>query len=300
MARKDIFLFFLMSAIWATNFAASKISIANVSMIDAYAARLVVAGVSLAAYAAIAGIRWKDIAMGSFWRNAVIYAFFANVIPGVIVYWSYGTLSTGTVAMLFSATPLVTVFWVAIQRRKHPSITVIIAALIAILGVGLLQDRLGFQWQHALAVLLVLGTNFAYIFGSFSLNAESSTTPRIAALLGAADIIAAFMLLPGVHPAQFTMSNILGIAYLGIVVNSFGNIICGSLFRRAGVEVTMWSDIFIALGAALLGVAIFHEQWSWWKFLGAICIVIGGSYRLFAQSFFRIFKKEPIPSEMLE
>ncbi|UNO50898.1 DMT family transporter [Alicyclobacillus acidoterrestris] len=218
---------------------------------------------------------WKNkrdafgiVLLGIIGLLGVQYSYFASI--------RYGNAATGTLLQYLG--PIFITIYVALRRRRMPSVKQLTAVLIALLGVLFLVTN--GNW-HSLSI-----APLAVVWGLISAITLAFYTLYPAALLrtyGASTVMGWGMLIGGIGmslmapPWTFSGHSGPGTWFLVGFVTLFGTLLAFYIYIASLKYISASEASLLACGeplsATILTVAILHVPMSWSSILGAICIL---------------------------
>lgn len=272
MKPKDVAALVLLAAIWGGSFLFIRVAVPALGPIVVAFLRVVVAGLALIAYIALAG---RSVALRADFRGFLILGLFNAAIPYSLIAAAELHITASLAAILNATTPLFTAVCASIWMGERLTPKMAAGLVLGMVGVGIVVGWSSFSIDLALilATLAVLAASLSYglasTYAKIALKGRPSLTLAIGQQIGGS-ILLLPVLVPGVvlHDVDVTPSakvagSILGLAVLCtsaayilyfFLISSVGPTKTLSVTFLVPVFGIVWSRIFLDESIALSAV----------------------------------------------
>ena len=240
------------------NFVAVRYSSHELAPLFGAGFRFAVAAFLLLGFTAIRRIPFPR---GRALRATIVYGLLSFAVTYALAYWAIQSLNAGISAVVFGATPLITVVLAGLHRLEPITSRALIGGTIAVLGIVILADPLAASPPPVLRLLAVLG-----------------------AAVGAAEASVIMKLVPPEHPVATN-----GVAMgLGALVLLALSVVTGEQWLLPTEGATWTALVYLILlgSVALFGLVLFTlKRWTatgsaYMTVLFPIVAMIGGAVLL--------------------
>ncbi len=276
----DYALLVLLALLWGSSYAFIKIAVETVPPLTTIAVRAVLAGLILAAVAAIQGHNLDSVR--GHWRALLIQALLNSILPFTLIAWSLLYIDSGLAGIL-NATPPIFVLLITYLWTRHEPVTVsrLLGVAAGITGVALMigVDALSGLGLSALAQLAVTGASLCYGFAAIygrRFNAVPPAATGAGTMMWAAAVLIPLSLAVD-RPWTLSPSaaSLAALFVLAAFSTALALILYFRLIRTLGsMELTSNSYLRVAV-SVFVGVAFLGESVGWSTAAGLILILAG-------------------------
>ena len=268
--------FCLCCAIWSSTFLVIRVGNDTLPPLWAASLRLALAGTLL--FALTFATR-SALPRGDALRAAALYGLLNFGLSFCLLYWGEVYVPSGITAVFYATVPLTTALAAWALRLESPSMRRLLAALVAIAGVGLLfSSELG----HAVPLAPLLGIVGAATSASMS-SVVLKLGPRqhplgvnaVGALVGLPVCLAASFLAHEAHPLPTASAGLFPLLYLTLAGSLGAFMLFAWLVNRWPVTRLSFIAVVVPVVATALGVIVRHEPVTPTGLAGS-AIVLGG------------------------
>jgi drug/metabolite transporter (DMT)-like permease len=272
-----LFAFAAVYVIWGSTYLAIRYAIETMPPLLMAAARFIVAGTILYAFAR----RSAAAPTAAEWRTGAILGALMFLIGNGAVVLAERTVASGLVALLIATEPLVVTALDSARTRRRPDGLRLMGLALGVVGVALLTGRMG--GGSIVGALVVVAGSMAWAFGSvYGLTAPRPRSSMVAAaipmLWGGLFLAIAGTLTgewSGFSPAAVSLGSLAAFAYLIV----FGSLVAFTSYswlinNASPALVSTYAFVNPAVAVAL-GWAIAGETVTPRTLLGATVIVAG-------------------------
>jgi drug/metabolite transporter (DMT)-like permease len=266
--------------VWGSTYLGIDLAVRTIPPFLMAAARFLVAGALLYAWASRRGDR-NDRPTARQWLSAFLIAAPMLAFGNASVGWAEQTLDTGTASLIIASVPL----WMALLDRvfyaQRLARAVVVGLLVGFGGVGLLVAPGGAEGAGGRAALVLVFASLAWAIGSlYSRHAPQPQRPLVGAAmqmlaggLMLTVIAAASGELGRVDPGSISLESWLGLAYLIGAGSLLGFTAYMWLLRAAPTSLVGTYAYVNPVVAVLLGTVLLGEPLSW-RTLGGGGIIV--------------------------
>lgn len=275
MNRRDIFLLFILAALWGASFLFIRIAAPVLNPAPLVEIRVVLAGIALVIYALISG---QEFSVKAFWRPFLILGALNAAIPFTLVAFATLTITASLAAILNATTPLFTVLLSAVWLKEPLTAKKIVGSIGGIGGVLLIVglNPVIDSTPVLLAVGAALLAPFSYaVAGVYAKKVSLNASPLTLAIgqQFAAGILLfpfAALTLPASLPSVSVVSAVLALALLSTAI---GYLIFYKLIERIGATNTLSVTLLVPIFGMVWGAIILGEPISLIQIVGLIIIL---------------------------
>jgi len=278
----DIFLLFLLGAIWGSSFFNIKIATYSYEPYTLALIRVILAAVTMLAVSFTYKI--KIYAFSSNWRIYALVGVCNITIPFSLIAIGTNKIDSYLAAMLMSTTPI-TGSILAHFFIKDEKITFLksLGIILGFTGILLLFfDKLIINESNYLFVLIIiLGSTFYSISGIIILkklkklgNLNVTTSTLIWSVI---TLLPLSFILEEPFKSTPTLESTLSLIYLGVVATGFAWWLRFKILAKNGIVFQTQVTYLIPIFGIVFGVLILDEQITW-KVLASLIIIISGIY----------------------
>ena len=275
MNRRDIFLLFILAALWGASFLFIRIAAPVLNPAPLVEIRVVLAGIALGIYALMSGQEFSGMA---FWRPFLILGALNAAIPFTWVAFATLTITASLAAILNATTPLFTVLLSAVWLKEPLTAKKIVGSIGGIGGVLLIVglNPVIDSTPVLLAVGAALLAPFSYAVAGVYAKKVSLNASPLALAIGqqfAAGILlfpVAALTLPASLPSVSVVSAVLALALLSTAI---GYLIFYQLIERIGATNTLSVTLLVPIFGMVWGAIILGEPVSLIQIVGLIIIL---------------------------
>lgn len=282
MDRRSIARLAVLACIWGASFLFIKVGLEGLNPAQIVFGRLAGGAVVLVAVSRARRLRlpsgWQV------WRDLVVLAVIANVVPFTLFAWAEQRITSGMAGVLNGTTPLFTlVLALALLPDERATATRVAGLVTGFAGVVLIvgpwrPGALGGGLAGQLACLLaaaLYGLTFAYTKRHLA-NRGHAPLALATGQLGAATGLQALVLpFAGRQTMHLDLGIVLAIAALGAMGTGAAYLLYYGLIEDVGATTASMVTYLIPVVAVALGVLVLDEPVTWNLFAGA-AVVIGG------------------------
>lgn len=275
MNRRDIFLLFILAALWGASFLFIRIAAPVLNPAPLVEIRVVLAGIALVIYALMSGQKFSGKA---FWRPFLILGALNAAIPFTLVAFATLTITASLAAILNATTPLFTVLLSAVWLKEPLTAKKIVGSIGGIGGVLLIVglNPVIDSTPALLAVGAALLAPFSYAVAGVYAKKVSLNASPLALAIGqqfAAGILLfpfAALTLPESLPSVSVVSAVLALALLSTAI---GYLIFYQLIERIGATNTLSVTLLVPIFGMVWGAILLGEPISLIQIVGLIIIL---------------------------
>ncbi|HEY4915213.1 MAG TPA: DMT family transporter [Candidatus Dormibacteraeota bacterium] len=275
MTRRSLLLFGAMSVIWGLPYLFIRIAVSDLSPVVLVFARTAIGALILLP---IVVVRGELRGLIKSWLPLLVFAAVEIGIPWVMLAGAEQRITSSLAGLLVSAVPLVgVVIATSLGNREHLGRASLGGLLLGVAGVAAIVglDLRASDWLALVQMAVVV---VAYAVGPVIVSRYLNGLPSMAVIavsLAAAAIVylpfAAMQWPRSVPP----MDTIVSMAVLGVVCTALAFVLFFALIAAIGpVRATVITYINPAV-AALLGVAVLHENFTAGMALGFVLVIAG-------------------------
>lgn len=277
MTHRAIVLFALMSVIWGIPYLFIRVAVEEISPATLVFARTTVGAVILLPIA-LARVDLRPVLQR--WRWVVAFAAVEIGVPWVLLGSAEQHVTSSLAGLLVAGVPLVgTVVAVATGGRDRVGSTGVLGLLVGLAGVAAIAG-VSVDGSDVLAVVEIAIVVVGYAVGPAILARRLDGLPAVGvmalSLTLCALVYAPFAALqrPTVMPSAGALA---GIAILGVVCTAVAFLMFSELIAEIGpVRATVITYVNPGV-AALLGVVVLHEPFTWGMAVGFGLVIVGSA-----------------------
>ncbi|HEY7727578.1 MAG TPA: EamA family transporter [Candidatus Eisenbacteria bacterium] len=262
-----------MCLIWGSTFLAIRIGNEAASPIWAATLRLALATILLSALTLATGARFPR---GAALRNALVFGFLNFGVNFSLLYWSELRVPSGLAAVLYATIPLSTGVFSWAFRLHDLDAAQIAAALVGLLGVGVIfSGELSAGTPPAALFAVLLAATSASLSGVFLKRTPQAPVPANAAgaALGAVVCFVASRLAGESQVLPRTFAAWWPILYLTLAGSLGAYILYSWLVTQWTLTAVATAALVIPVLAVLLGIAVRGESITAGALLGALLVL---------------------------
>lgn len=276
MKIRDVFLLFLLAALWGMSFLFIKIAVPVLGPFPLVACRVTIGGIVLFVYAVIIG-RSPDWRIN--WHRYLLIGFFNNAVPFTLIATAQLNLTSSLAALLNAVTPLFSAVIAAIWIKDKLTIPKLIGLFLGIVGVGFIVgwESSNVDQTRLLSIILMLGATLSYGFSAVyskvafkAVNPVSTSTGQL--------LSASIMILPiaFLNPPQAEIQSNVIWAVLGLAVlsTSAAYLIYFHLIESAGPTPAASVTLLIPFFSSLWGAIFLAESLTSNEIIGFAIILV--------------------------
>ena len=276
----DYALLVLLAVLWGSSYAFIKIAVETVPPLTTIAVRAILAGLILAAVAAMQGHRF-DAARGH-WPGLLIQALLNSILPFTLIAWSLVYIDSGLAGIL-NATPPIFVLLITYLWTRHEPVTM--ASLFGVAaGIGGVTLMIGFDalsglGRSAVAQLAVTAASLCYGFAAIYGRRFNAVPPAVTAagtMAWAAVILVPLSLVVD-RPWSLAPSaaSLAALVVLSAFCTALALIVYFRLIRTLGSMGLSTNSYLRVAVSVFVGVAFLGESVGWTTAAGVVLILAG-------------------------
>jgi drug/metabolite transporter (DMT)-like permease len=262
MKLRDVVLLFVLAGVWGASFLFVRVAVPVLGPLPLVAARVLIGGLILLAYAASIGHApdWR-----ANWRRYLLIGLLNNAIPFTLIATAQLHLTASFAALLNATTPLFSAVVAAIWIKDKLTAAKIIGLLLGILGVGVIVG-----WQptalgsdQLISIVLMLGATCSYgiaaVYGRVGFSGVNPVSTATGQLLASSAMMLPLALL---NPPTQSIQPMTVLAMLGLAVLStaLAYRIYFHLIASAGPTTAASVTLLIPFFSSLWGTIFLGEQ----------------------------------------
>ncbi len=290
MTRRALLLFITLSVIWGIPYLFIRIAVADLSPVMLVFART---GIATLVLLPIALSRGDLRGLSKSWLPLMAFAAVEIGIPWVLISHAEQSISSSLAGLLVAAVPLAgVVIATALGNREHLGPASIAGLLLGIAGVGAIVgfDLRASSWVALVEMAVVV---VCYAGGPAILSRYLSGLPSVgvtaASLTVCAIVYAPVAALQWPHSVP-PISVLISVAVLAVVCTSVGFLLFFALIAEIGpVRSTVITYVNPAV-AAVLGVLVLHENFTFGMAVGFVLVIIGSALATYR-------RRAPVPAQ---
>jgi drug/metabolite transporter (DMT)-like permease len=266
-----------LGALWGSGFLFVRIAVPDFGPFALVAARVLIAGVLMLAWAAALGDVppfWRR------WREYLVLSALNVAVPFTLAAWAVLTVPASLASIVMATVPLFTAPLAAFSLRQYPSPRETAGLLIGFVGVAILVGLGPLPITPAFlgAVAALLATAFCYAVGGIytarHFTGASPIESTIGQQFGAFALLLPFSLAipPRAWPTPPALAALLLLAVLGTV---FAYLLYFRLITAVGATVTATVSYLIPLFGTAWGVVLLREPFGPATVVGMLGILLG-------------------------
>jgi len=276
MKSKDVFMLFLLAALWGASFLFIRIGVAVLGPLVLVFLRVSIASLALLIYVAV---RHKRLDVARKWKQYLLLGLLNAALPFSLISTAELHLSASLAAILNATTPLFTALVTWVWLKDTLTVKKIFGLILGLLGVAVLVgwdphhsgDRLFISASYSL--LGALSYAFAGVYSSRVFRGERPMDMAIGQQLGAS---AMMLPLAGAAIPHAPLSTVVFLAVLGLAVfcTAFAYLLYFALMRSVGPVKTLSVTFLIPVFGSVWGALILHENISANVVLGLTIVLL--------------------------
>tara|TARA_Y100000590_G_scaffold435089_1_gene554123 strand:+ start:4236 stop:5138 length:903 start_codon:yes stop_codon:yes gene_type:complete len=282
--NNNIFLLFLLSAIWGSSFFAIKISVTSINPISVACLRLTIAAIVLSIFFFYKGYTFKYPIR--IYISIFYIALIGNFLPFFLISWSEVYIDSNVAGLLLSVAPIFAIifshFLTADDKFNFMKLIAVILGLIGIiflLGFNSLKNIFIGSDYMLLAKFAVILAAFGYVISS--IYAYNLKNINIITLTTIVTIFASLMSMPFMIIYEMynfsipSMNSILAVFYLGIFPTALAYLLRFHIISRYGPVFLSYVAYLIPIFAIFWGVVLLNEKINYNSIVGIFFVFLG-------------------------
>ena len=282
MKPADLLRLACLAAIWGASFLFIRITAPAVGPVLTADARMLIGGLTLAAYFAVVGF---DAQWRRFWRHYLVVGILTSALPFTLYAYAALSLSAGLLAVINATSPMWGALLAAWLLRDRLSVLVVAGLAIGVAGVALVTRPEAGGSFAALPVIAATGAAFCYGLAGTYMRRWAQDVPSRGMAVGTqlAGGVLVLPLLAVAPPAAMPSALVIGcLLALGLVCSAVAYVLYFRLVTDIGVAGALTVTYLIP---------VFGVAWGW-LFLGESVSLpmLGGAGLILLGTFFVLRK----------
>jgi drug/metabolite transporter (DMT)-like permease len=271
--------------IWGSTFLAIRIGNDSLPALWACTLRFALAAVLLNGILFATGGRWPK---GEALKNSLLYGLFEFGISMTLLYWGEKVVPSGLAAVIYAICPVVAMIAARLMGMEALSPLKLGAAVLALIGVGVIFWREFLQGGSALGMAAIFAAAVAAPIAGLCLqrgpmpNAIASNAVGVVLALPIA--LAFSFALGEPHPIPATGPEIFPIVYLAVMGSVGAFVIFAWLMNHWSATTVAFLGVLVPVIAVALGALVRNEALAPGSAAGAVIVVAGVTIALRAET----------------
>jgi drug/metabolite transporter (DMT)-like permease len=270
-----------LALIWGSGFFWIRLSLDGFSPVQLTFARLALGALVLAAVVTVRRLRWprgKGV-----WSHLAVAALISNAIPYGLFAYAEQSVPSSLAGSLNATTPLWTAVIAFCAGADRPiGARRVVGLLVGFTGAVVLLSPWNSDHAGTVAGLLAcigasISYGLSYVYQARYLTNRGLSPLVLAAgqLVASTAILAIPLPIAGDQPIRWSFVPVMALLILGILGTGLAYVINFALIASEGATGASVVTYLVPVTAALLGVAVLDEPWTWLSIAGLIAILTG-------------------------